>query len=435
MTILKIRALDKQDIQVYRQSFIERGRDPSLYVKITINGLEFTSPVYTTQKYVYTPDFSATVNVPDDQEFVTVKIQLWDHSRTGDFLCDIGDTTDDATITYSIKTGQWTGDDRFGDYSGYGRLNGCDDGKIYGGRRDAELWFTITQNDYDHDGAPYWIEVNQYGTDPTVDNSLDDNDHDNIPFSWEWRWGYNPTTTDAHNSLDPDNDGLTNRKEYLTSQWGSDPFRKDLFVELDQMSPSPTGEQSLLPNESKEILTTAYDRYNIVYHLDDGSWEGTGSDMIPYDDTTTGRELDAIYDHYFLHDGQTSWRRGIFHYGVLIYHDQEVSGCQFGSDAYQISSKGMEEKAKLPWLNRATVYASAYMHEMGHNLDFNPIPGHDQNSGMPYQLGWWINRPYKSCMNYGYMYYTVDYSDGSRPFNDYNDWQRMDLTAFLWSSD
>ena len=33
-------------------------------------------------------------------------------------------------------------------------------------------------------------------------------------------------------------------------------------------------------------------------------------------------------------------------------------------------------------------------------------------------------------MNYGYMYRLVDYSDGSRGKNDFDDWDRMDLTYF-----
>ncbi|MCK5030238.1 MAG: hypothetical protein KAR64_02115, partial [Thermoplasmatales archaeon] len=75
-------------------------------------------------------------------------------------------------------------------------------------------------------------------------------------------------------------------------------------------------------------------------------------------------------------------------------------------------------------------YASAYMHETGHSLIGWPIPGHNTRSYYPWQIGFWIARPYKSCMNYGYMYTSVDYSDGSRPFGDYDDWERMDLTSF-----
>jgi len=81
-------------------------------------------------------------------------------------------------------------------------------------------------------------------------------------------------------------------------------------------------------------------------------------------------------------------------------------------------------------LNRDVVYASAYMHETGHTLGFWPIGGHDENSYYFYQLGWWKWRPYKSCMNYGYMYYSVDYSDGCRGRNDFDDWNRLDLTYF-----
>ena len=40
----------------------------------------------------------------------------------------------------------------------------------------------------------------------------------------------------------------------------------------------------------------------------------------------------------------------------------------------------MEEKASLPLLDRNVVYASAYMHETGHTLDFWPIPGHNDYS-------------------------------------------------------
>jgi hypothetical protein len=428
--IQKIRALDKNDVQVHKESYIDKDANPNLYVKIFINDQEFTSPIWSDTKYIYTPGFSATVNVPDDQEFVAVKIQLWDTHTGGDVLCDIGNATDDATMTYSIKTGRWTGDDQRGDPSGYGRLNGCDDKSIYGGRGDAELWFNIYQNDYDGDGAPYWVEVNEYGTNPEVNNSLDDSDNDRVPFSWEWSWDYNPVVAEIHQTLDPDVDSLSNVEEYMTSQWGSDPFRKDMFLELDQMSDSPSGQTGVFPVGSKEILYTAYNRQNILYHLDDGSWQGSGADMIPFDNSTDYNELDSIYTQYFLHGDQNNWRRGVFHYGVVVFQDEDVNGCAFGANRFQISSNGMEQKVKNPLLDRDTIYASAYMHETGHSLGFWPIPGHNGQSKYPWQLGYWLSRPYRSCMNYGFMFYTVDYSDGSRPIRDYNDWERMDLTYF-----
>ena len=84
------------------------------------------------------------------------------------------------------------------------------------------------------------------------------------------------------------------------------------------MEGGPNGEsESLLPEESKELLYTAYNRQNVVYHLDDGGWEGTESDMIPFDESTDDDELKNIYQDYFLHGDENNWRRGVFHYGLV----------------------------------------------------------------------------------------------------------------------
>jgi len=326
-------------------------------------------------------------------------------------------------FTYSIADGHWTGDDQIGDPSGYGRLNGCDDGTQYQHDFDCELYFSIYQNDYDGDGIPYYTEVNEYGTDPEVSNLGDDSDGDEVPIEWEWKWEYDPFSYDNYVDIDPDEDSINNIEEYLTYELESDPFRKDLFVELDQMLDSPH-----MPEGSKELLYTSYNRQNVVYHLDDGAWSQTGSDLIPFDESTTHDELNSLYYQYFLTG--PDWKEGVFHYGILIYQSSQVNGMAFGSNRYQVSANGMEEKASSPFLERDMVYASAYMHEMGHTLGFWPIPGHNRMSYYPWQIGFWLARPYRSCMNYGYMYVSVDYSDGSRPVGDYNDWERMDLGAF-----
>jgi hypothetical protein len=429
--IQKVRSLEKSDQQYFQREYIDLNSDPDFYIKIIINNQEFTSDIWHDTRYIYDPNFSATLNVPDEEEFVTVKIQLWDWNDNGDVLCDIGDENDDVELSYSIKTGHWTGDDELKDSSGYGRLNGCDDGSIYKRDLDCELWFNIYQNDYDNDGIPYWTEINDYGTDPEIDNTGDDNDGDDIPIEWEWKWNYDPLTADNHKNIDSENDGINNYEEYLTSDWYSDPYRKDIFFELDQMQKSPQGQESLLPEGSKELLHTAFDRQNIVYHLDDGTWNNTGSEMIPFDELTTGSELSNIYQQYFLHGDNNNWRRGVFHYGVLIYQFDGPCGHCFGANRFQISANRMEERAAYPWLNRDIVYASCYMHETGHTLGFWPIPGHN-NRAHPWRLSWWINRPYRSCMNYGWVYSIVDYSDGSRRFPDLDDWDpnRMDLTYF-----
>ena len=464
-----IRTLEKSDLGLVPLDKIDLFSDPDFYVKIIINGEEFVSETWENTKYIYDTPFSATLNVPDDQEIVDVTIQLWDKHPSGDRLCDISNNRDsfdknfDIDLSYSIKSGHWTGEDMinydigwfYPDHSGYGRLNGCDDGSIYQSNRDCELWFDIHQNDYDEDGIPYWTEVNVYETDPEIDNRGEDADEDGVPIEWEHKWGhfmyeswrddfiehfwfYDPFTWEGHKNLDPDNDGLSNYEEYLTSQWGSDPFRKDLFVEMDQMKAGPNGEPaSIFPENSKELLRTAYNKQNIVYHLDDGSWEDSGAEMIPFDEETImnwgsgANELGSIYNNYFLHNDEDNWRRGVFHYGVVVYQCSAANGNAFGNNRYQISFKGLtEDKSSLPWLDNDIVFASAYMHECGHTLGIINPGVDNQNGKYPWQLEWWKWLPYKSVMNYGYMFRMVDYSDGSRGMNDFDDWDDLDLTYF-----
>ena len=469
--IQKIRSLEKFDNHIPAFEKIDWFSDPDFYVKVFINDVEFTSDVWRNTKYVEDPQWKAQLAVPDDEEFVNITIQLWDWNIGLDRLCDISSIYDDdyrdsfdVELQYSIKSGHWFGDDFTGldgwtyDPSGYGRLNGCDDNSIYQRERDCELWFDIYQTDPDGDGIPYWAEVNEHGTDPTVDNTGEDKDGDGCPIEWEHKWGhymwydwhddqyyhyweYNDSCWNDHAHIDADEDGLDNVEEYLTSQWGSDPFRQDLFVELDEMETSPDGQQSKLPENSKELLRTAYDRQNIVYHLDDGTMGGykdgfeTGHDMIPFIEMVDRNYLrNNIYWNYFLHGDENNWRRGVFHYGVIVYQ-ADYHGYVFLSDSWQISSKELEKNKTIPKIQakRDTVFASAYMHECGHTLGIynGNTPGcDDQNGKYPWQKNWWKWRPYKSVMNYGYMYKMVDYSDGSRGKNDFDDWDRLDLQAF-----
>lgn len=460
--IQKIRSLEKFDRQIHIREKIDWFSDPDFYVKVFINDVEFKSDVWRNTKYVYDPQWTATLVVPDDEEFVDIKIQLWDWNIGLDRLCDISSIYDDGyrdsfdvELTYSIKSGHWFGDDFCGvmgwmdDPSGYGRLNGCDDGSIYQRERDCELWFDIYQTDPDGDGIPYWAEVNEHGTDPEVNNTGEDFDGDGCPIEWEHKWGhymwydwyddeyyhfweYNDSGWNDHANLDPDEDGLDNVEEYLTSQWGSDPFRQDLFVEMDRMADGPNGEESNLPEGAKELLRTAYNRQNVVYHLDDGCMGG--SDIVPFDEMINRSKLIDVYIEYFLNGDENYWRRGVFHYGIVVYC-ADVLGYVFLPDAYQISAPSLIERFAKPNTGhkRDLVLASAYMHECGHTLGIfhGNTPGcDDQNGKSPWQKNWWKWRPYKSVMNYGYMYKIVDYSDGSRGRNDFDDWDRLDLTAF-----
>ncbi len=424
--IQAIRYLAIDDLQTFPKN--TGNNTPNLFLKVFINDQEFTSPVWNNQKYIYNPGWNATLNVPDDVENVTITFQLWS-KETQDVAYDLSPTLDDtsATVTYSIKTGHWTGDDSRGDASGYGRFNGCDDGTIYGNDRDCELWFTITQNDFDGDHIPYWYEINVLGTDPLVDDTTLDPDTDGIPTYWEYRWGYDPLTWDDFENIDPDADSINNIEEYLTSQWFSDPYRKDIFVEMDIMGDGPNGEKTYFPENSKELIMTALDKQNIIYHLDMGTMGGY--EVIPFADNLGRDDLVQIYNTYFLHGNQNNWRRGVFHYGLVVYN-AGITGYTYLPNAYQITSAHLQDKTKKSFLKEDIIYASGYLHELGHTLGFWQIPGHNRLSAYPWQLGWWLAHSYRSCMNYGWTYLIVDYSDGSRRAPDLNDWERIDYSAF-----
>ena len=207
--ILSIRALE---------DFDKTKSEPDFFLKIYINNNEYISEIWHDTSYLYEKPFSLTVDVPDDEEFVTVKIQLWEWNLEGNLLCDIGNETSDVTVQYNIKTGHWSGQDELYDASGYGRLNGCDDGSIYLDELDCEIWFNIYQTDYDLDTLPYWIEINTYHTDPMISNLNEDVDNDGLPIEYEHQWEFDPNIPEDHQNNDYDVDSLNNYEEFLTKE-------------------------------------------------------------------------------------------------------------------------------------------------------------------------------------------------------------------------
>jgi len=443
---IRIRSLDE----------IDSYSDPDFYLKVFIDDQEFTSNIWHNTKYVYDTGFSPTAIITEDLEKVNIKIQLWDYADENDTdrLCDISiDLLDyDVDLVYNMKTGHWTGDDKrdinqnHTDPSGYGRLNGCDDGTIYKQDRDCEIWFDIYQNDPDGDRIPEWIEVNVYGTDPEINNIGEDVDEDGIPIEWEYKWGYDPLIAENHNNIDLDNDSITNIEEFKTSNLGSDPFRKDLFLELDFMDYGPNNEKSIIPEQSKDLMKNPFHKRNIVFHIDTG--EKYGGDLINFDDKTDLEQLKEYYNKYFYKEDNNSWRRSVFHYGIIVYKSFPAGfafssdvppfwGYYPGTNCFVVSSSLMTSlKEKLDLYkpkNLDYLFASAIVHEMGHNFGIkagNPKGCDVQLSKYPWQIGWWIYRNYKSIMNYHYTYDILDYSDGSHGKKDYNDWSNIDFKYF-----
>jgi hypothetical protein len=419
----------------------DNSTNPDFSVVLEINNEQFFSPVWENSRYLYDINWTVCKNVPDNISEVKIKIQLFDNN----ILCDISDDTvnKSAELIYDIRTNHWTGDDYIGDPSGYGRLNGCDDGSYYVEEKDCEIWFDIYQNDFDNDKIPSWAEINLYHSDPFIDSSNNDFDKDGIPFYWEHHWKYDPNSWDDHESLDPDNDGLTNIEEYVVSEWYSDPYRKDLFIELDQMEYGPEGEGFRVPNSTFELLADRYNPRNILYHVDDGCMGG--GEIIPFDYVSWRGEILDIYENHFLHNNPDNWRRGVFRYALFIYENPRATAYAFvgegrlinsnvrGINSFQITTTAVENVVRKR--NKPLDFACAcyIMHETGHTLGidvFNPFGCDNIRTIRPWQLMYWIFANYKSVMNYKYTHYILDYSDGSHGLFDHDDWGSLDFNWF-----
>ena len=435
---LAIRAFDRID-------FLS---DPDFFIKLYINDDEFKSQTWKNTKSVY-DCWSVTTDVPDDIEDVKIRIELWDSNLFKNELCDISSEEkyeeDGLTLDliYSIKTGIWSGDDyNIGDTSGYGRGCGAGDGSIYKKENDCEIFFNIYQNDFDNDSLPYWVETSIYGTNPEIDNTGEDLDNDKIPIEWEHRFGFNPLIWEDHENFDHDSDSLNNTEEFNTSRFGSDPYRQDIFLEVDYMKYENSSEPIELFERVREIIKNPYHRRNILFHIDIGDVDG--GDEIPSDNESSFEEILEIYQNYFTHNGEQNWKRGIYHYALIVEYCRP-SGYGFsgdvqphwgynpGTNCFVLNKQSIKGKSNQFRKNEEYIISHLFMHEMGHNFGIrfgNPLGCDNFNSDNPLRPSFWLFRNYKSVMNYRYTYLKMDYSDGSHGKRDFNDWEAIDLKWF-----
>ena len=436
--ILAIRALDRIDL----------FSSPDFFLKLYINDEEYKSQTWKNTEAIYNC-WTITSNVPDDIEDVKIRFELWDKNILKDKLCDISSEEkyeeDGLTLDliYNIKTGIWSGDDcNIGDTSGYGRGCGAGDGSIYKNENDCEIFFNIFQNDFDNDGLPYWVETSIYGTDPLINNVGEDIDDDGVPIEWEHRWGFNPLIWEDHENFDHDSDSLNNTEEFITSEFGSDPYRKDIFLEVDYMKFENESEPIEILQTVQELIKNPYHRRNIVFHIDYGDVDG--GDVIPNDNESTFEELLELYKNYFIHNGEQSWKRGVYHYALIVDYCRP-SGYGFsgdvkpywgynpGTNCFVINKESIKQRSDFFRKPIDNIITHLFMHEMGHNFGIrfgNPLGCDNPNSDNPFRPSFWLFRNYKSVMNYMYTYLILDYSDGSHGKRDFNDWENIDLKWF-----
>ncbi len=364
---------------------------------------------------------------------------------------------DSFTVTYDYRNGTWTGEDYLKDDDGYGHYNGSN----------YEIWFTLSQTDYDGDNIPYWAEINLLGTDPRIDDSLLDPDKDNCSTSWEYKWGYDPFVWNNHTFLDPDNDGIQNKEEYQIAHWLSNPYQPEIYIECDWMDQTPykpfdrswgsaDGWTHELYTESKEMIIERFNEHGITVHVDDGCMYG-GGDIIPFDKGDDGYPMGdeysqesgipaAIYDKYF-----TKSRKGIFRYVAICYkggyaHPQDDRNC-YDCILVPMGKKFYINTGACSIMPRTKRIAQALsiFHEIGHSCGFSC-------DYLYYHALYYKNRltfrhkeeipfdeypgfDYISSMSYEYYYYRYfDFSDGSHGPNDTNDWANIDLAFFQRSA-
>jgi hypothetical protein len=390
--------------------------------------------------------------VDEEQEKCKVKIEMWETRPAG----LLGMKTQEVFIegiemTYNFKTGRWYGDDNFGDKDGYGHY----DGNTY------EIWFNIRNSDYDNDAIPYWTEVNILGTDPKIDDRIQDPDEDGIPTAWEWKWGWDPDLetwiwdpfiADNHSEIDPEVDGLSNLVEYEYRKYTLDPYYQEILIECDFMDPEPGlfGHEHIFWEESQTLLMDEFNERDISVHIDDGAM-GEGGEFLEYypDYIDQASGLGSEYYKYHFADD----RKGVFHY-MFVCHKAGWNHPQDSGQRYDTLSvpsnndfykKVFRPKARTPRLQRIAMTVGA-MHELGHSLGLMPervTEGIDNatqvgRNNLPLlqklraqrdAIEYWDN--YESCMNYAkFSELVLGYSDGNNGERDADDWSYVDLTYF-----
>ena len=337
-------------------------------------------------------------------------------------------------VTYDFRTGRWSGDDYFNDSDGYGHYNGSN----------YEIWFSLYQTQADGDNIPWWVEVNVLGTNPLVDDSKNDPDHDGIPTSWEWKWGYDPFKWNNHTFLDPDKDGLQNTEEYKMEKWLANPYQPEIYLEADYMQQTPKkflgrdgwdGWKHVFYEESQQMLIERFNQHGITLHIDDGRMGG-GGDILPFGRGNGAYSQESGVVAGFYNNNFSDERKGIFRYLVIAYgggwcHPQDSNHyydcmCVPHNRNFYIKQLNFALSERTKRIGQAI----QVLHEMGHSLGiyYGGVDNLSARNGNPPDYPWW---DYVSVMNYDYFRQRYfDYSNGKHGEHDVNDWAAIDLTFF-----
>lgn len=283
------------------------------------------------------------------------------------------------------------------------------------------------------ENKPYMNKKTNNSVIKQIDLPGEDTDADGVPDWWEEKWGYSITSYDDHMILDPDNDALNNFEECYTDQYGSNPFHKDIFVEIDWMKSQAPDTSNKPPVDLIQELVSIFEEQNITLHVDLGQLDG--GEELPFLDTLFSfAKLRDAYWNFFLNNQTDNPRKGIFHYGIICKYCPDLNFPFFGwdnMDSFAVSAEWLKEK--MPQISRGHLIIGAMIHHLGHSLGLlaDTYGGIDNiGTAIPFSFQWLKYYNYKSCMHYGYKYEMFSYSDGTNGRGDFDDWGNLDFSFF-----
>ncbi len=274
------------------------------------------------------------------------------------------------------------------------------------------------------------FEINEYEI-KLLDN---DTDQDGTPDWWEEKWDYNSYIWNDHLHMDPDGDGLNNIQEYYTDKWGSNPFYKDIFLEIDWMKSIYAGITNKPSADLLNNIIQSFKDHNINLHVDLGELGGGEEIENICTPLLSFPQLINFYFDYFLENDMQNIRKGIFHYGIICNQCPDLNFPFYGwdqFDSFAISAQWL--KNEMPLKNRSKLIVGAILHHLGHTLKLNAdtYKGIDNiNTLNPLSSQYWNYKNYKSSMNYRYKYKIFTYSEGENGDGDFNDWLNLDYDFF-----
>ncbi len=295
-------------------------------------------------------------------------------------------------------------------------------------------FFELESSGINWEPCDFFVEKPMYSLDQkTINFDEVDSDMDGVPDWWEEKWGYDPLVWDDHYNLDPDCDGLNNVEECFTDKWGSNPYKKDVFLEIDWVHIINPEDCSNKPSWSYlSKIREAFAEKDIFLHIDLG--ELGGGEEIPLIRNFSFSKLSNIYWNYFLHNDLDNPRKGIFHYGLICNSGPDVNFPfigWYGLDSFLVSAEKLVDK--VPLVCKEKIIAGASMHQLGSTLGLlsDIHKGNDNiDTLVSFSFEWFRFRNYRSCMNYYYKFKILDYSDGVNGLGDFDDWSNVDLSFF-----